>query len=39
LCRIRSGISLEVEKLPGVSHSTLFMGQATPADSGKKGVV
>ncbi|XP_023349745.1 uncharacterized protein LOC111718399 isoform X1 [Eurytemora carolleeae] len=33
--RIRSGISLEVEKLPGVSHSTLFMGQATPADSGE----
>jgi len=32
--RVRSGISLEVEKLPGVSRSTLFLSHASKKDSG-----
>jgi len=33
--RVRSGISLEVEKLPGVSRSTLFLTNASTKDSGE----
>jgi len=32
--RVRSGISLEVEKLPGVSRSTLFLSHASTKDTG-----
>jgi len=33
--RVRSGISLEVEKLPGISHSTLFLSNLNSKDSGE----